>query len=121
MSALFSKMDCCSQVTGIIAENHVGSLLTSEVQFNLAVATRATGDGGNYDEEVFAWHGWFARSRDGRLPPRLLILAARPLYQRPPPPIVAPIYDWSGFYNRPANGGWGQSRKLCGFLSVWLA
>jgi outer membrane immunogenic protein len=36
-------------------------------------------------------------------------LAARP-YTKAPPPLVAAIYDWSGFYIG-ANGGWGSSRK----------
>src|ERR1700682_3007063 len=36
-------------------------------------------------------------------------LAARP-YTKAPPPVVAPIYDWSGFYIG-ANGGGGTSRK----------
>jgi outer membrane immunogenic protein len=36
-------------------------------------------------------------------------LAARP-YTKAPPPMVAAIYDWSGFYIG-ANGGWGTSRK----------
>jgi outer membrane immunogenic protein len=36
-------------------------------------------------------------------------LAARP-YRAAPPPMVAAIYDWSGFYIG-ANGGWGSSRK----------
>jgi outer membrane immunogenic protein len=36
-------------------------------------------------------------------------LAARP-YTKAPPPAVAAIYDWSGFYIG-ANGGWGTSRK----------
>jgi outer membrane immunogenic protein len=31
--------------------------------------------------------------------------AARP-YTKAPPPVVAPIYDWTGFYIG-ANGGWG--------------
>src|SRR5258705_12043765 len=35
-------------------------------------------------------------------------LAARPY--RAAPPMVAAIYDWSGFYIG-ANGGWGTSRK----------
>src|ERR1700730_4387184 len=35
-------------------------------------------------------------------------LAARP-YTKAPPPMVAAIYDWSGFYIC-ANGGWGQQR-----------
>src|SRR5258705_581858 len=38
-------------------------------------------------------------------------LRARPA---PPPPYVAPIYDWSGFYIG-GNGGWGQSRNCVGF------
>ena len=36
-------------------------------------------------------------------------LAARP-YTKAPPPIVAPIYDWTGFYIG-ANGGWGDSHN----------
>jgi len=36
-------------------------------------------------------------------------LAARP-YTKAPPPMVAAIYDWSGFYIG-ANGGWGSSRN----------
>ena len=36
-------------------------------------------------------------------------LAARP-YRAAPPPMMAAIYDWSGFYIG-ANGGWGSSRK----------
>src|SRR3954453_12747977 len=37
-------------------------------------------------------------------------LAARPVYTKAPPPMVAAAYDWSGFYIG-ANGGWGTSRK----------
>ncbi|MEA2920095.1 MAG: outer rane immunogenic protein [Bradyrhizobium sp.] len=36
-------------------------------------------------------------------------LAARP-YTKAPAPMIAAIYDWSGFYIG-ANGGWGSSRK----------
>src|SRR5712675_490058 len=36
-------------------------------------------------------------------------LAARP-YTKAPGPMMAAIYDWSGFYIG-ANGGWGSSRK----------
>src|SRR3979409_869079 len=36
-------------------------------------------------------------------------LAARP-YTKAPPPVVAPIYDWSGFYIG-ANGGGGEHRQ----------
>ena len=36
-------------------------------------------------------------------------LAARP-YTKAPPPMVAAIYDWSGFYIG-INGGWGSSHK----------
>ena len=36
-------------------------------------------------------------------------LAARP-YTKAPPPMVAPIYDWTGFYIG-GNGGWGQSNS----------
>jgi len=41
-------------------------------------------------------------------------LAPRP-YTKAPPPVVAPIYDWTGFYIG-ANGGWGQSRNCVDFL-----
>src|SRR5258708_37609176 len=41
-------------------------------------------------------------------------LAPRP-YTKAPPPIVAPIYDWTGFYIG-GNGGWGQSRNCVGFF-----
>jgi len=37
-------------------------------------------------------------------------LAARPVYTKAPPPMVATIYDWSGFYIG-ANGGWGTSHN----------
>jgi outer membrane immunogenic protein len=43
-------------------------------------------------------------------------LAARP-YTKAPPPIVAPIYNWTGFYIG-ANGGWGQSRNCWDFVDV---
>src|SRR6266567_6291978 len=36
---------------------------------------------------------------------------------RPPAPVLAPIYDWTGFYNG-ANGGWGQSRNCWDFVFV---
>jgi|tagenome__1003787_1003787.scaffolds.fasta_scaffold20809468_2 outer membrane immunogenic protein len=36
-------------------------------------------------------------------------MAARP-YSKAPPPMIAAIYDWSGFYIG-ANGGWGSSHK----------
>src|SRR6202171_6746751 len=46
----------------------------------------------------------------GRAPPASAAdLAARP-YTKAPPPMMAAIYDWSGFYIG-ANGGWGSSRK----------
>src|SRR6266700_2041723 len=40
-------------------------------------------------------------------------LAARPYTKAPP--MVAAIYDWSGFYVG-ANGGWGSSRNCWEFL-----
>lgn len=43
-------------------------------------------------------------------------LAARP-YTKAPPPMVAPIYDWTGFYIG-ANGGWGQSHNCWGLVPV---
>jgi outer membrane immunogenic protein len=41
-------------------------------------------------------------------------LAARP-YTKAPPPMLAPLYDWSGFYIG-VNGGWGSSRKCWDFV-----
>jgi outer membrane immunogenic protein len=49
-------------------------------------------------------------------------LAAQP-YTKALPPVVAPIYDWSGFYIG-GNGGYGSSHKCFdygGFVSVPLA
>lgn len=43
-------------------------------------------------------------------------LAARP-YTKAPPPVIAPIYDWTGFYIG-ANGGWGESRNCWGIVPV---
>ncbi len=43
-------------------------------------------------------------------------IAARP-YTKAPPPVVAPIYDWTGFYIG-ANGGWAQSRNCVDFFSA---
>jgi outer membrane immunogenic protein len=43
-------------------------------------------------------------------------LAARP-YTKAPPPMVAPIYDWTGFYIG-ANGGWAQSRSCWDFVAA---
>jgi len=40
-------------------------------------------------------------------------LAARP-YTKAPPPMVAPIYDWTGFYIG-ANGGWAESHQCVDF------
>ena len=42
-------------------------------------------------------------------------LAARPY--KAPPPVMAAIYDWSGFYIG-LNGGWGQSRNCWDFVPV---
>jgi outer membrane immunogenic protein len=36
---------------------------------------------------------------------------------RPPAPVLAPIYDWAGFYIG-ANGGWGQSRNCWDLVNV---
>jgi outer membrane immunogenic protein len=43
-------------------------------------------------------------------------LAPRP-YTKAPPPVVTPIYDWTGFYIG-ANGGWGQSHNCWDFIGV---
>src|SRR6202171_1039418 len=42
-------------------------------------------------------------------------LAARPYTKAPP--MVAAIYDWSGFYIG-ANGGWGQERRCFDAVTV---
>jgi outer membrane immunogenic protein len=42
-------------------------------------------------------------------------LAARP-YTKAPPPAIAAVYDWSGFYIG-ANGGWGSSHKCWDFTT----
>src|SRR3954451_19837911 len=42
-------------------------------------------------------------------------LAARPYTKAPP--MVAPIYDWTGFYIG-ANGGWGRSDSCVDFVTV---
>jgi outer membrane immunogenic protein len=43
--------------------------------------------------------------------------AADMAVKAPPPPYVAPIYNWGGFYIG-GNGGWGQSRNCWDFLPV---
>jgi outer membrane immunogenic protein len=43
-------------------------------------------------------------------------LAARP-YTKAPPAVIAPIYDWTGFYIG-ANGGWGQSHGCVDFVTA---
>src|SRR3954469_15296751 len=45
-------------------------------------------------------------------------MAARP-YTKAPPPMVAAIYDWSGFYIG-ANGGWGSSRNSWDSVAPFL-
>ena len=44
-------------------------------------------------------------------------MAARP-YTKAPPPMVAPIYDWTGFYIG-GNGGWGQSNSCLNFVDAF--
>jgi outer membrane immunogenic protein len=43
-------------------------------------------------------------------------LAARPVYTKAPP-MISPVYDWSGFYIG-ANGGWGQNRDCRGDVTL---
>jgi outer membrane immunogenic protein len=43
--------------------------------------------------------------------------AADMAVKAPPPPVVAPIYNWTGFYIG-GNGGWGQSRNCVDFLNA---
>ncbi len=43
-------------------------------------------------------------------------MAPRP-YTKAPPPMVAPIYDWTGFYIG-ANGGWAQSHNCVDFITA---
>jgi outer membrane immunogenic protein len=42
-------------------------------------------------------------------------MAARPY--KAPPPVIAPIYNWSGFYIG-VNGGWGNSHNCWDFVGV---
>lgn len=42
-------------------------------------------------------------------------MAARPY--KAPPPVIAPIYNWSGFYIG-ANGGWGNSHNCWDFVTA---
>jgi outer membrane immunogenic protein len=42
-------------------------------------------------------------------------LAADMAVKAAPPPVVIPIYNWTGFYIG-ANGGWGQSRNCWDFV-----
>ena len=42
-------------------------------------------------------------------------LPARPY--KAPPPVIAPVYDWSGFYIG-ANGGWAQSHNCVDFFNT---
>src|SRR3982074_746275 len=51
----------------------------------------------------------------GLAPASAADLAARP-YTKAPPPMIAPIYDWSGFYIG-ANGGWGSARNCWDLLT----
>jgi outer membrane immunogenic protein len=44
-------------------------------------------------------------------------LAARPYYTKAPPPMIAAIYDWSGFYIG-ANGGYGWSRQCVDIATI---
>ncbi len=37
-------------------------------------------------------------------------------YTKAPPPVIAPVYDWSGFYIG-GNGGWGEFSQLLGYRS----
>jgi outer membrane immunogenic protein len=41
--------------------------------------------------------------------------AADMAVKAPPPPVVAPIYNWSGFYIG-GNGGWGESHNCLDFI-----
>lgn len=45
-------------------------------------------------------------------------MAARP-YTKAPPPAVATVYDWSGFYIG-GNGGWGTTRNCWDFVTPAL-
>jgi outer membrane immunogenic protein len=43
--------------------------------------------------------------------------AADMAVKAPPPPVVAPIYNWGGFYIG-GNGGWGESHNCLSFVPV---
>ncbi len=55
----------------------------------------------------------------GIVPASAADLAARP-YTKAPPPMIAAIYDWSGFYIG-LNGGGGSSHKCWNFIPVGAA
>ncbi|MCE3258355.1 MAG: putative outer-rane protein precursor [Nitrobacter vulgaris] len=55
----------------------------------------------------------------GAAPATAADLAPRP-YTKAPPPMMAAIYDWSGFYIG-ANGGWGSSRNCWTLTSPVVA
>jgi outer membrane immunogenic protein len=38
-------------------------------------------------------------------------------YTKAPPPVVIPVYDWTGFYIG-GNGGWGESRNCWGVVPL---
>jgi outer membrane immunogenic protein len=38
-------------------------------------------------------------------------------YKAPPPVVVMPVYDWTGFYIG-GNGGWGESRNCWGIVPL---
>jgi outer membrane immunogenic protein len=44
-------------------------------------------------------------------------LAADMPVKAPPPPVVAPIYNWGGFYIG-GNGGWGESHNCWDFVGL---
>jgi outer membrane immunogenic protein len=55
----------------------------------------------------------------GMAPASAADLAARP-YTKAPPPMIAAVYDWSGFYIG-ANGGWGSSHNCWDFVPGSIA
>src|SRR5438477_2489635 len=104
---------CCFWVTVFPAESRI---FTAEIGWTKALATEFERSGDQRKRT-----GWRDRMKKILLgviglaavgmsaPASAADLAARP-YTKAPPPMVAAVYDWTGFYIG-ANGGLGSSRK----------
>src|SRR5712675_2347971 len=89
---------CCSEVTAISTNAGI------QTRDDLGVITSGTGM--TMKKVLLVTASLIAISATA--PALAADLAARPYTKAPP--MVAAIYDWSGFYVG-ANGGWGSSRN----------